>query len=626
LKAKVRSRTALRVALELLLYFGWQGYLAIRAAARFNRLGVARTRDHAPQLVRKAAKAAQRYRTNLSAQHMRDAVSYYWQARGFESRVRYQSNTRMMISGFCAKGTRAEVISTLQAKASLAGLDVRLHKNVFRPDVPYRFEGDWGLFSGIEVEVLIDREQDSEALGSFLEAITREIPLEIESDILHISGISEFSNSAIANMNDILPIIEAVGDRKTASSLVPRIVKLIKGNIDSWGELALVKLWLVSGLPLPKVLGDLGWIDAKRLSPDWGPVKPAQSQSNDGLNQKLNTPVPDFVSVVPGVRLTVVEQARVFKGDTVLIPDGLLDIDPAANPSFDFVAGRWDHVVGTHLDFGRAAVKVPTKSAPALKEAILLASRSDSNWFHWLIETLPKFQYLDAGVSKDVPVLLSKRIPESAKESIRLLTERELVYLDEEQVVSVGRLHVSSPVLFHPDTPELWLKPGTDAIDYKGLLGLRAEILGKSKGALSESSSPHSIYLPRSSGARSILNSTQLARVLKKFGFSVLDPGQMSFMGQVVAFHSARRIVLVGGASMANLIFCSEGTSVVTLGSKSTAGYSMPRILAGVAGAQVLSVSGKPRGVALRGSFLSRVHAHYSIDIRKLTRALRRAV
>jgi hypothetical protein len=529
-----------------------------------------------------------------------------------------------MISGFCAKGTRAEVISTLQAKASLAGLDVRLHKNVFRPDVPYRFEGDWGLFSGIEVEALIYLEQDYEALGSFLEAITQEMPLEVESDILHISGISKFANSAIANMNDILPIIEAVGDRKTASSLVPLIVKLIKGNIDSWGELALVKLWLVSGLPLPKVLGDLGWIDAKRLSPDWGPVKPAQSQSNDGLNQKLNTPVPDFVSVVPGVRLTVVEQARVFKGDTVLVPDGLLDIDPAANPSFDFVAGRWDHVVGTHLDFGRAAVKVPTESAPALEEAILLASRADSNWFHWLIETLPKFQYLDAGVSKDVPVLLSKRIPESAKESIRLLTDRELVYLDEEQEVSVGRLHVSSPVLYHPDTPELWLKPGTDAIDFQALVGLREKVLSRLDIVQDPHANKLDLLITRAGVARSLLNVDAILKTLAKIGFDSVDPASLAFQEQVRLFSSARRIVFAGGAAMSNLVFCSPGTKVWVLSSRLTENYRMPYVLGEVSRIQVKPISGlAPLGTTV-SNFASRLHQSYTISARKILRAVAR--
>jgi hypothetical protein len=608
------------VALETLLYYVWQSYLAIRSAVRFTRLRGAIALRSASILLRKSAKASMRYRSTLGADHMHDAVYFYWQARGYEGRRKLEAQTRLLIRGFCAKGTSAEVISTLRAKASLAGIDVRASKNIFRPDVPYKFEGDWGLFSGIEFEVLIGDEQDYESLGKFLEALSHELPLELELDVLDIAGVSEFLNSVTANVNGLLPIIEAVGDRKTAASLVPFLLNLIGGNVDSWGELALVKLWLISGLPLPKVLGDLGWIDAKRLSPNWEPFRDDKSQSNNGQSQELNTPVPDSVSVVPGVRLTVVEQARVFKGDTVLVPDGLLDIDPAANPSFDFVAGRWDHVVGTHLDFGRAAVKVPTKSAPALEEAILLASRVDSNWFHWLIETLPKFQYLDAGVSKDVPVLLSKRIPESAKESIRLLTDRELVYLDEEQEVSVGRLHVASPVLYHPDTPELWLKPGTDAIDFQALVGLREKVLSRIDIVQEPRANKLDLLITRGGVARSLLNVNAILKALAKIGFDSVDPASLAFQEQVRLFSSARRIVFAGGAAMSNLVFCSPGTKVWVLSSRLTENYTMPYVLGEVSRIQVKPISGlAPLGATVK-NFASRLHQSYAVPVRKILR------
>jgi len=131
------------------------------------------------------------------------------------------------------------------------------------------------------------------------------------------------------------------------------------------------------------------------------------------------------------------------------------------------------------------------------------------------------------------------------------------------------------------------------------------------------------IYFSRSSGARSLVNSRRVAATLRRLGYVVHDPGQMSFIEQVIAFHSAKRVVMVGGASMANLIFCSEGAAVIALRSEFTVGYKMPQILAGVSGARVISFSGRPVGNLFRSSFMEKVHAHYSVGIKTLSRAVR---
>ena len=625
LKPRIRESTALLEFLEVFLSTSWRGFLRIRKTARIILRGSHSITDLPSSLVMKAARAARKYRSTLDVRHMRAAVNAYSRALALAKQNKSHLPTELWVEGVHPKEGRADFLQRLDDAAASAGVIIRISKNIFRPDVPYRFEGDWGMHSGIGV--LIQRPRDGAGLEDFLAFLSQDLALvDLETRILSISNLSSFYGSVTANIRDLLPVLEGVGDRETAAKLIPSIGLILGENIELFGELEFGKLWLISRLEMPKSLEDLGWIGVRRLSPTWNRGKRALTQSSSNADPEDTGSMPTGNNLTQEIRLAIAENATVFKGDTVLVGEAILDIDPAANPSFDFVAGRWDHVVGTHLDFSRAAVKVPSKSAPALGEAILLASRADSNWFHWLIETLPKFQHLDVSVSRDVPVLLSKRIPETAKESIRLLTDRELVYLDDDTAIFVEILHIASPVLFHPDTPELWLKPVADAVNYRAIFGLRNEILSKSKQALSQSPSPHSIYVARLGGARSILNSKQVARVLGNFGFSVFDPGQMSLMEQVVAFHSAKRIVLAGGAAMANLIFCSAGAAVVTLGSKFTKGYKMPEILAGVAGARVISISGHPVGTRFRSSFQQKIHSNYYIGIRQLTRAVRKAL
>jgi capsular polysaccharide biosynthesis protein len=327
---------------------------------------------------------------------------------------------------------------------------------------------------------------------------------------------------------------------------------------------------------------------------------------------------------MPAPSIAVMQNVTLTSGDVITSGESLLSIDPASNPAFSFVAGHQGVVVGTHAHLGAAAVLVPKNAGPFITEGILLSSRADANWFHWLIETLPKLLYLDAEVPEDVPIIISARIPKTAKECLRLLTDRTIIEILPEEATRVGKLFVASPVLFHPDPVELHLNPVTNTINMESLIWLRQRILNEAKKAITETSDAQSIYVARSSGSRSLVNPRQVATTLRRFGFVVHDPANMSFLEQVVAFHSAKRIVLVGGASMANLVFCSEGAAVVTLRSKFTAGYKMPEILAGVSGAILLSVSGRPVGNAFRSSFLEKVHAHYYVGIRDLSNAVRR--
>jgi capsular polysaccharide biosynthesis protein len=327
---------------------------------------------------------------------------------------------------------------------------------------------------------------------------------------------------------------------------------------------------------------------------------------------------------MPAPSFAVLQNVTLTSGDVLTSDESLLRIDPAANPAFSFVAGHQGVVVGTHAHLGVAAVLVPEHTGQFIPEGILLSSRADANWFHWLIETLPKLLYLESEVAQDVPVIISARIPKTAKECIGLLSDRTIIEIRPETATRVGRLFVASPVLFHPDPVELHLHPATNTINMESLIWLRQRIFNQAKKAITETSGAQSVYVARSSGSRSLVNSRQVATTLRRLGFVVHDPANMSFLEQVVAFHSAKRVVLVGGASMANLIFCSEGAAVVTLRSEFTVGYKMPKILAGVGGARMLYVSGRPVGNAFRSSFLEKVHAHYYVGIRALSNAVRR--
>jgi hypothetical protein len=176
--------------------------------------------------------------------------------------------------------------------------------------------------------------------------------------------------------------------------------------------------------------------------------------------------------------------------------------------------------------------------------------------------------------------------------------------------------------LYHPDTPELWLKPGTDAIDFQALVGLREKVLSRLDIVQDPHANKLDLLITRAGVARSLLNVDAILKTLAKIGFDSVDPASLAFQEQVRLFSSARRIVFAGGAAMSNLVFCSPGTKVWVLSSRLTENYRMPYVLGEVSRIEVKSISGlAPLGATLR-NFADRLHQSYAVPARKILRAV----
>jgi hypothetical protein len=412
--------------------------------------------------------------------------------------------------------------------------------------------------------------------------------------------------------------VEATSDQTLAANLCHEILEVNAAPNLNYQAPELAKLFLIARIPLPEILGSKGWSLFTIRDAEWqefeshgGSVEPKTGVTSH------NASGADYVPM-PAPSFAVLQNVTLTSGDVLTSDESLLRIDPAANPAFSFVAGHQGVVVGTHSHLGVAAVLLPEHTGQFVPEGILLSSRADANWFHWLIETLPKLLYLESEVAEDVPIIISAHIPRTAKESLRFLTDRKTIEVDPSAATRVGKLFVASPVLFHPDPAELYLKPVSNTVNLEAVARLRKVILSKAALSITDAPKRVNIFVSRSAGARSLVNSKQVAKYAQKLGFSLLDPGYMSFLDQVVAFHAAKRVILVGGASFANLVFCSDGSKVWVLSSTITEGYAMPKILALLSGSRVLSVGGRPLGTAIRYSKLEKLHSHYVISTKKL--------
>lgn len=182
------------------------------------------------------------------------------------------------------------------------------------------------------------------------------------------------------------------------------------------------------------------------------------------------------------------------------------------------------------------------------------------NWYHWLIEILPKAM-LSGNLPEDLkeyPLLLPKKIFEipTFEESLSIFTNmKNVILLDENIVYKVNRLiWVDSPVI-SPGAPKSGRWPETDDTRCHAgvLMKFRSRVLQGLKIDDTHAGN-RKLFLARSHGRRSY-NQAEVAVLMAEFGVETVYPEKLSFKEQVKLFNSASLIVGPSGAAWANMLF-----------------------------------------------------------------------
>ena len=599
----------------------WQVYVQINRLLfrRFPGLPFDRA------LVRAIAESAESYadyRKTLAAKDLEGAISNLIKAKSLTPSVRRHSEYSFLLKGNTSLKALAYffriVRARLDGKTSSAEFRVLL-----RPDLVIQKRKLSRLASGFVIVARFrNRDELKIALREIGELATAK-DVEVNSVTLFLPSL-QIHGLLLRNLDELLPTLEAASEVEIAYELCLMLEEFDLFHVYRIDSTLVAKLYMVAQRDLPYRMAELGWKKVERVKPDWEPALEGLSMQRDRADHMGPASGGLSHSSTGMVSLTaIVHDALVFMGDTVVSKNRLLEIDDAANPSHDFVAGRHFDVVGTHLNLKEAVVRIPVNPESVSGSAILLSTRADVNWFHWLIETLPKLFIADSSIDAAVPLLISSRIPPTAKDSLALLSQRKVIEFDSIRGVTLDELHIISPVIFNPDTLHMWLSENSNQLNKDAITALRNTVLNRLLPAERDSNYPDKLFVARRTGARGLVNGLSIRRMLRRIGFVSFEPETRGFADQVLAFNKAHTIVMVGGASMANLIFCHKGAKVIFLSSTLVLPNRLVSVLADIASATVVRVAGPIVGGMFRSSLLEKIHSHYRIPISELKQSLR---
>jgi capsular polysaccharide biosynthesis protein len=325
---------------------------------------------------------------------------------------------------------------------------------------------------------------------------------------------------------------------------------------------------------------------------------------------------------VPELGIYRLADVRVVRGSTVVSDREIFLYDLGADSQYEFAAGTWNHLFTHSENPELAIVSFDSREPVTLNSAIMLTGRSASNYFHSLIEYLPRlFLVLRDPKLRDVPLLITDDWPATLQEALQhLCAGREVIKISREMNFVVNELFIPSMhTCIFDSTRRPWIYGSRFSPEL--LTELRNQLWDWSRPFQSQGAR---IFLLRQRGARALENAAEIERIAAESGLRLVAPEDLTLQEQIGMFASATHIVGIGGAAFANTVFCSPGTKILSLVAQQLRDFVIHAAIAGHSGSQMSLVLGRTSSAAKNFTYRREyLHAPFHVSPREFRRALK---
>ena len=200
-----------------------------------------------------------------------------------------------------------------------------------------------------------------------------------------------------------------------------------------------------------------------------------------------------------------------------------------------------------------------------INEGFFLAGSGSFNWYHWLIEILPKMLFYKCEYSSKILVDESCRTIPSMAETLKKFSEKfelEIIYLNADKTYVVQNLYFINEVnklMYNAIDNNLEIFP----IYYyrqESLKQLRDKFL---KNWSEEKEHSEKVYLGRKNTHRIAANEHYVIESLQEMGFVNVDLVGLTIREQISIFNNAAAVIGTTGAAWTNLLFCKPHTKCI---------------------------------------------------------------
>lgn len=285
----------------------------------------------------------------------------------------------------------------------------------------------------------------------------------------------------------------------------------------------------------------------------------------------------------------------IFKSNLVIHPDEFVpEIEVCPSETAKICSISPDYT-GINFSSLHKAVEIKQLSASLLGQCA-------GNYAHWLTEVLPKLAVLDSlDGYRDIPLIVDGWVHPNFYESIDLLcsTKRELIKVGRWERVNARSLLGISSTSYIPAESRKFIAHkkfiNDEAMKFsfsKFSINLMKEKILKKIPTVEPTI--EKIFIRREStfNGRNAINADELEKIALEFGYTVVEPGKMSFSAQVALFRGVKVIAGQIGAALSNAIFSEQCKLIILSPYYENANYSFFANLMGILGHDLTYVIG----------------------------------
>lgn len=224
---------------------------------------------------------------------------------------------------------------------------------------------------------------------------------------------------------------------------------------------------------------------------------------------------------------------------------------------------RFNGVFVKHHDVNNAIVRLGEKEI--ISEGFFLAGNGSCNWYHWIIEILPKMLFYKKEYSPKILVEESCKNIQSMAESLQFFSKKfdvEVIFMKTEKTYLVKNLYFVNEVnkLMYNAIDNDLHNPPLYYYRQESLKKLRESFL---KNRTNQKLESEKIYLERKNTHRIAKNEDSLLKTLHNQGVNNVDLVGLNIIEQINVFNNASVVIGITGAAWTNILFCEPNTKCI---------------------------------------------------------------
>ncbi len=291
------------------------------------------------------------------------------------------------------------------------------------------------------------------------------------------------------------------------------------------------------------------------------------------------------------------------------------ETDPALDSIQKFTAGRWSKLYGTSPE---EVILQPLKRTLHIPRGVFLSTKDDSNWFHWVIEGLPRVLNYKEYFDPDTPLIITNDVSASGVNLLREIYNGPLKILPKSTRALVENLISLNPVSFHPDSLEV--PSGKNIkINYRLMKEMQSYFIN-SRELILDTPNFEKLYLVRDSARRKLLNQEAIIRIVSENGYKAVDLSKIDPVLQFKLVHNAKKIIAPGGASMVSYLFADKDAKIATIVGENLKDFLVPFVLSDISGADHKYFIGNTVDQKIKCSKYEIQHLDFEVNIKDFER------